>query len=267
MTQAAQKLALITGASSGIGAGYADRLSRRGYDVILVARDKSRLEILAERLRAETGRSIQVVPADLADREQLMRIEQLIRNESRLTLLVNNAGIGLATPVVEVSADRIAQLVAVNVMATAILAHAAVTTFAARGHGAIINMASIVALTPEVVNPVYSASKAFILNMSHGLTSQFASKGVHIQVVLPGATRTEIFERAGEDLNAFPPDFVMEVGDLVDAALVGFDRGETVTIPPLADDSGWKTMEAARRALLPNLSRSKAAPRYRNKAI
>ena len=109
----------------------------------------------------------------------------------------------------------------------------------------------------------YSAAKAYILNLTQGLSREVGDKGVHVQAVLPGATRTEIWERSGKDVNAFPAEIVMDAGELVDAALVGFDRGETVTIPPLPDESQWRAMQSARLAMAPGLSRRDVASRYR----
>jgi short-subunit dehydrogenase len=114
-----------------------------------------------------------------------------------------------------------------------------------------------------MMDGVYSATKAFILNLSQSMAVQLKDSGVAIQVVLPGATRTEIWERSGNDISTIPAEMVMEVGDLVDAALVGFDRGETVTIPPLHDVGQFDAMTAARHAMIPHLSTNSAAPRYR----
>lgn len=258
-----QGTALITGASTGIGAIYADRLARRGYDLVLVARDRARLETVAGRLRGETGVGVDVLVADLADRAQLAAVETRIASDAALTLLVNNAGISLAGTLADTPPATIEQLIAINVTAPTLLAAAAITAFAARGHGGIINLSSVLALAPEMLDGTYSATKAFMLNLSQGLAKEVADTGVRVQAVLPGATRTEIWARSGKDVDAFPADWVMEAGDLVDAALIGFDKGETVTIPPLADESQWQAMQAARIAMGPNLSRREVAPRYR----
>jgi short-subunit dehydrogenase len=132
-----------------------------------------------------------------------------------------------------------------------------------RGKGGIINLSSVLALAPEMFDATYSATKAFVLNLSQGLAKEVADKGIRIQAVLPGATRTEIWARSGKDVDAFPADWVMEAGDLVDAALAGFDRGEIVTIPPLADEGQWRALQDARLAMAPMLSRREVAPRYR----
>ena len=120
----------------------------------------------------------------------------------------------------------------------------------------------MLALAPEISDGTYSASKAFMLTLSHGLAHELAGQGIYVQAVLPGATRTEIWERSGKDVNAFPAEMVMAVDDLVDAALVGFDRGEKVTIPPLRDPHDWLEMERLRAGLAPQLSRRDVSPLY-----
>jgi len=258
-----QGTALITGASTGIGAIYADRLAHRGHDLVLVARDVARLDALATRLRAEAGVRVEVLAADLSDRAQLARVEARIADDETLTLLVNNAGISLEGTLIDTPAATIEQLIAINVTAPTLLAGAAVRAFAPRGKGGIINLSSVLALAPEMFDGTYSATKAFLLNLTQGLAKEVGDKGIRVQAVLPGATRTEIWARSGKDIDSFPAEWVMDAGDLVDAALLGFDRGETVTIPPLADEGKWQAMQAARRAMAAELSRREVAPRYR----
>ena len=259
--------AVVTGASSGIGAVYADRLARRGYDLILVARDEQRLNALAERLRAQAKVKVEVIRADLTRHADLAVVEQRLATDSSITLLVNNAG-GAASGAFEtVGADRFEQLIQLNVTSVTRLSAAVVPNFLARGKGSIINVSSVLALAPEIGMPVYNATKAFVLTLSQSLHTELGPKGVHIQAVLPAATRTEIWERAGMDLDKFPPGSVMDAGDLVDAALVGFDKGETITIPPLQDEGQWLAFEAARKTMLPNLRSDVPAPRYRTGAL
>jgi len=255
--------ALVTGASSGIGAVYADRLARRGYDLVLVARDQARLEAIAAGLRAETGRKVDVLPADLAIPEKLAVVQGRIDNDPTLTVLVNNAGISLNGSLLDNDAAALERLIAVNITAPTLLASAAGKAFVRRRNGTIINIASVLALAPEVLDGVYSGSKAYILNLSIALAEKVRNAGVHVQAVLPGATRTEIWQRSGKDVDALLPGKVMDVNDLVDAALVGLDNGETVTIPPLADEEQWTTYNNARLALGPNLSSRDVARRYR----
>jgi len=263
MTNSTLGTALITGASTGLGAVYADRLARRGYDLILVARDAGRMEALAAKLHGETGRKIDVVPADLTDRADLAKVEARLASDASITLLVNNAGMSLTGGLLDSDVGQIERLIALNVTAPTLLAGAAGKAFAARGTGGIITIASVLALAPEMFDGVYSGSKAFVLNLSKSLAAQLEPKGVRVQAVLPGATRTEIWERSGKDVDSFPPEWVMDAGDLVDASLLGFDRGETITIPPLADEGQWIAYEAARRAMDGKLSNREVAPRYR----
>jgi short-subunit dehydrogenase len=255
--------ALVTGASTGIGAVYADRLARRGHDLVLVARDRGRLEALARRLREETGRSVEVLAADLAQHADLHGLEARLRADPRIAMLVNNAGMAVAAPLLAADPDRLEAMVRLNVVAAMRLAVAAAVGFAARRHGTIVNIASVLALAPERFNGAYSGTKAFLLNLSQGLQGEVAGRGVRVQAVLPGATRTELWERAGTDIAGLPPEMLMEAGELVDAALAGLDLGEEVTIPSLPDPADWEGFQAARLALGPNLSRDHAAARYR----
>lgn len=252
---------LITGASTGIGATYADRFAHRGHDLVLVARNRKRLEALAARLRQEAGVAVEIIQADLTQAADLAVVEQRLRDDARIGILVNNAGTALGGSFLEQSADEVTQLVALNTTALLRLASAVAPRFAAAGEGTIVNIGSVVGLAPEFAMTVYGATKAFALFLSQGLSLELGPKGVYVQAVLPAATRTEIWERAGADVNTM--DGVMEVDELVDAALAGFDRREPVTIPPLPDVEQWNAFEAARQAMLPNTRQEHAAARYR----
>jgi uncharacterized protein len=262
MAKNAQGTALVTGASTGIGAVYADRLAHRGYDLILVARDKARMDELATRLRAETGRSVEVLPADLGVPADVTKVEQRLAADAAITVLVNNAGVSLNGGLLDNGPDKLAALIAINITAPTLLASVAAKAFVQRKAGAIINIASVLALAPELLDGVYSGSKAYLLNLSLKLAQDVKAAGVRVQAVLPGATRTEIWQKSGKDPDAMMPGMVMGVDDLVDAALVGFDKGEVVTIPPLADEGLWTTYNEARLALAPHLSRQQVAARY-----
>ena len=263
MTHSTLGPALITGASTGLGAIYADRLARRGYDLILVARDAGRMEALAGSLSAETGRSIDILPADLTNRADVAKVEDRLTSDAAITLLVNNAGMSLNRGLLDSDVAQVEKLIALNITAPTLLAGAAGRAFGARQRGGIINIASVLALLPEMFDGVYSGSKAYLLNVSKSLAATLEPKGVRVQAVLPGATRTEIWERSGKDVDSFPVEWVMAADHLVDAALLGFDRGETVTIPPLADEAQWEAYEAARLAMNGKLSNRDVAPRYR----
>ncbi|MDB5738806.1 MAG: short-chain dehydrogenase/reductase [Sphingomonas bacterium] len=263
MSIASTGTALITGASTGIGAVYADRLAHRGHDLILVARDVARLEALAERLRGETGRTVEVLAADLTNAADLAKVGQRLAEDVTISVLVNNAGMSLNGGLLDNGADKLEQIIALNITAPTLLASAAGKAFVARKAGTIVNIASVLAFAPERFDGVYSGTKAYLLNLSLSLSQQGAEHGFHVQAVLPGATRTEIWERSGKDIDSFPAEMVMEVGDLVDAALVGLDRGEIVTIPPLADEGQYLAYDEARLAMAPNLSKRDVAERYR----
>lgn len=252
---------LITGASSGIGAAYADRFALRGQDLVLVARNRNRLEILANQLRVETGVAVDVLQADLTVAADLEAVATRLRDDTRIGTLINNAGMIAPGSFIEQSAADVGRVISLNVQALARLAHAVAPRFAASGSGTIVNIGSVLGLAPELGSTVYGATKAFVLHLSQGLGLELGPKGVYVQAVLPGATRTEIWDHAGVDVESLPG--VMEVEDLVNAALVGLRRHEAVTIPPLPDAGQWEAYEAARRAMLPNFRNGLPASRYR----
>jgi short-subunit dehydrogenase len=255
--------ALITGASTGIGALYADRLARRGYDLVLVARNRERLDTVARKIVDETQRSVEVIAADLNDANDLARIETKLRTDASLTLLVNNAGVGATTPLLASDVDEMNSMIDVNVTALTRLAYAAVPGFVDRGRGAIINIASIVALAPDMLNGVYGATKAYVLAFSQSLQHELADKNIRVQVVLPGAIATPFWGLSGLPVENLPEHIVMSAEDLVDAALAGFDLGEFATLPSLPNADEWRDYDAARVALRPHLSLKTPAQRYR----
>lgn len=255
---------LVTGASTGIGAVYARRFASRGHDLVLVARNVARLEALAETLRADHGVAVEILPADLSNPLQRAAVETRLRDDARIGILVNNAGASLPGTFLDQPADDIERLIALNVTAPTRLAHAIAPRLAAQGNGAIINIGSVVGLAPEFGMAAYGATKSFILHLSQALNLQLGAQGVHVQAVLPAATRTEIWDHSGIDIATVQG--VMEVDDLVDAALAGFDRGEAVTIPPLHDGSQWDAFEQARQVMAPGFAQSQPAPRYREPA-
>ncbi|WP_223505557.1 SDR family NAD(P)-dependent oxidoreductase [Pseudomonas sp. GL-RE-29] len=258
-----QGTALVTGASSGIGAIYAQRLAARGFDLLLVARDQQRLEEAASKLSAEHGVQVEVLKADLTQKDDVLKIEQRLRSDSSISLLLNNAGVAADGLLGNADTDQLDQMIQLNVTAVTRLAAAAAASFAKAGRGTIINIASVVALFPERFNATYSASKAYVLSLTQSLNAELDGTGVKIQAVLPGVTRTEIWERSGIDASQIPADMVMEAGEMVDAALSGLDQGELITIPSLPDAADWDAFVAARHVLAPNLSKSKAAARYK----
>ena len=251
---------LVTGASTGIGAVYAERFARRGHDLVLVARHLERLTALAERLRGETGVQVDILQADLTQDSDITALEQRLREDAQIGILINNAGTSIPGDFLNQSSADITRLITLNVAAVTRLANAIAPRLTRAGAGAIVNIASVVGLGPEMGLTVYGATKAFVLFLSQGLDVELSAKGVYVQAVLPAATRTEIWQHSGKDVNAIPG--VMEVEKLVDAALVGFDRRELVTIPPLQDETKWQMLNAMRQAMLPAFVQSEPAARY-----
>jgi short-subunit dehydrogenase len=257
--------ALITGASSGIGAGYARRLAERGYDLILVARNQAKLAALAGAITSATGRHVAVLRADLRDRAQLAKVEATLREDPGITLFVNNAGAVAITPLLSSEIQKMEEIIELNVTAFTRLIYAVAPVFARRGAGTIVNIASVVGVSPETLNGVYGASKAYVIALSQSLQHELADKGVRVQAVLPGATATDAWENAGMHYSKLPAQIVMSTQDMVDAALAGLEQGELVTIPPLQDGTEWTAFEAARRTLSQHFGNSIPAARYRDR--
>ena len=252
---------LITGASIGIGATYADRFARRGHDLVLVARDKERLDALAARLHKEHGVAVDVLQADLTKTSDLIAVEARLRDDDSIGTLVNNAGIAQSGSFIEQTPDQVERLITLNAVALARLSNAVAPRLVRAGAGAIVNISSVVGLAPEFNMSVYGATKAFVLFLSQGLHLELSPKGIYVQAVLPAGIYTDLWDRAGIDTSAFAE--MMKVDTLVDAALVGFDRHELVTIPPLQNAERWDALDGARQALLGDLQQANLAARYR----
>ncbi|SMG37047.1 SDR family NAD(P)-dependent oxidoreductase [Paraburkholderia susongensis] len=259
---ASKGTAVVTGASSGIGSVYADRLARRGYDLLLVARDGERLRSLAGRLTQGTGRRVETMSADLTVKADVRRLEERLRTDRGITMLVNNAGVGAAAALIDSDIEQLEKMIDLNVTALTRLTAAVLPGFVERGDGTLINISSIVALSPELLNGTYSGTKAYVLNLTQSLHHEVGGKGVRLQAVLPGATSTAFWDRAGVAIDHLPAQIVMSAEDMVDAALAGFDQGELVTIPSLPDAADWERLNSARQHLQPNLSHKAPAERY-----
>jgi len=253
--------AVITGASTGIGAVYADRLAKRGYDLILIARDEEKLSRVAARLKA-TGRTIETIPADLTKATDVQRLAARLKSDRTITALVNNAGIGSAGKLLDSNIDDLESMIYLNVTALTRLALAALPGFVSRGNGLLINIASIVALAPEWLNGTYSGTKAYVVSFTQALKNEVEGTGVTVQAVLPGATATPFWEKSGRPMQLLPNEIVMTAEDMVDASLAGLDQHEAITIPALPDIADWERFETARKALGPNLSHQRPAARY-----
>jgi short-subunit dehydrogenase len=254
--------ALVTGASTGIGAVYADRLAQRGYDLILVARSLDKLDNVANQVKSATGRNVESVQADLTIPAEVQKIVDRLTTDRAITAFVNNAGVASASKLIESDPNFLDEMIQLNVTAFTRLGVAAAKTFAARSNGLIINIGSVVALAPELLNGTYSGTKAYVQNFSAALKRELADKGVTVQVVLPGATATNLWGKAGVDINTLPAEWVMTTEDMVDASLAGLDLGEFATIPALPNLADYEAYEKARIALQPNLSHKLPADRY-----
>jgi uncharacterized protein len=255
--------ALITGASTGIGATYADRLARRGYDLILVARSQSKLDKLAARLAAETGAQVRALAADLTLAADLHRVEAVLRDDPAITLLINNAGSATLGALAAADIERLDRDIHLNVIAPTRLSRAILPGLIARNRGSIINIASVMSQMVQPGNSVYGGTKAYLLHFSEVLAAEVAATAVRVQVVLPGATRTALWDGSGVELKDLPAEIVMDAGEMVDAALTGFDQGEVITVPSLPDAGDWQRFIKTREALLPNLSHKHAALRFK----
>lgn len=256
-------VAVVTGASAGIGAVYAERLAARGYDLVLVARRADRLQTLSAKLAAAHGVKVDVVEADLTQEADLARVEQAIKANPAISLLVNNAGAATLTSVAKTSEAQAASMIALNVTALTRLTQAVLPAFLARNEGAIINIASVLSLHSLPISAIYSGTKGYVMNFSRGLQQELADTGVRLQLVLPATTATEIWDLAGVPLASLNQANVMSAEDLVDAALAGFDKDEPVTLPSVADASLWDRFDQARSTLFAGSQSGEPAPRYR----
>jgi short-subunit dehydrogenase len=255
--------AIVTGASSGIGKVYADRLAARGYDLVLVARRADRLQQIAADLQERFSIRAQVLVADLSQPAGLSATIDKIASDESISVLVNNAGYSLAKPLTETASEVMANMISLNVIALTALSKAALERFALGGHGTIINIGSGAGIAPIHWIPVYGPTKAYVFQFTQILQQQVAGTDVRVQLVLPGAVVSEGWDVAGVSLDTLDPATVMTTEDCVDAALSGLDRGELITVPSLQDDTLLRNYEAAASALLQAVfENGKPATRY-----
>jgi hypothetical protein len=253
--------AVITGASSGIGAAFALRLAEQGYDLLLVARRAERLAALADALSDKFGVQAETWPADLSESADLARLETRLEQEPA-AMLVNNAGAGGLGPTALKGADAQEALIKLNITALARLSVAALVGFRKTGRGSLVNIASVVAFMPTAGGASYSGSKAFVFNFTRSLQQEYAGSDIRIQVVLPGPIRTEFFSSQGMSDSVFPDSSFISAERLVDAALAGLAIGEEVTVPTLDDISIWEGVEAARSRFLGSVMSGQVSGRY-----
>ena len=254
-------LALVTGASSGIGKAFAQRLAEDGYDLIVVGRRRDRLEELSASLPKVT---VQVVAADLSTDDGVDAVAELCATRS-LTMLVNNAGVAHYMPIAELSAAKARELVHVKVVAPTMLTRAVVPGMLSRGRGSIVNVAGMIAFSgpaPATQMPrraVYAGTLAHTVAMSQTLSAELEGTGVRVQVVCPGVVATEFHSVQGMDLSAVPR---MSAQDVVSAALRGLELGEVVCAPGVHDYGLLENVFDADLAAFAGQS-TELAPRYR----
>lgn len=262
MSNSPSNVAVVTGASSGIGAVYADRLAARGHDLILIARRQKRLAELSAKLSRDHGVKVETVVADLEKDDDLVRVEKILSGNQAVSMLVNNAGLSRLAPIASAPlADSLSQI-ALNVVALVRLTHAVLPTFVTRNSGTMVNIASVLAIHSLSISSVYSGTKGFVLNFTRGLQEELAGTGVKVQLVFPASTATEIWTDSGVPLSALDPKTVMRAEDMVDAALVGLDEGERFTWPSVMDADLWNQFEAARAKLYSATQIGQPASRY-----
>ena len=227
--------ALVTGASTGIGAAFAARLARDGCDLVLVARSRDRLDALAERLRRDHRIGATVLPADLTSREDLQRVEEEVARDQALDLLVNNAGFGTLGKFADLDIEREIVEIQLNVVALVRLTRAALPSMVGRKRGAIVNVSSLAAFAPGPYNATYGATKAYVKSFSEALSEELRGTGVQIQTLCPGFTHTEFQARAGLDVSRIPSLAWMEVDEVVDKSLAALRQGRVVCVPGLGN--------------------------------
>jgi short-subunit dehydrogenase len=257
-----RKIAVVTGASSGIGAVYADRLAKRGYDLVLVARRLDRLGALADKIRKAHGVAVEALQADLEQDADVTKVEHLLSTNPAVRVLVNNAGLARLKPLAQSSVEDSLAQIALNITALTRLTQAVLPAFRQLNEGVIINIASVLGIHSLSASAVYSGTKGFVLNFTRGLQAEFANTGVKIHLVNPATTATEIWDNSGIPLSALNQESVMSAENLVDAALAGFDQGEQVTWPSVADATLWDKYDEARATLFAATQTGKPAPRY-----
>jgi uncharacterized protein len=261
-------LAVVTGASSGIGEAYAERLAADGWDLVVIARSGQRLDELAARLNQAHGVTVRAVESDLSHPEQVERIGSEI-GAMRVDMLVNNAGLAHYMPFADLAAAQAAELVGLNTLAPVLLTHAALPGMLARSRGAIINIASLLAFSGAVQAPflpkraVYAATKSFLVTFSQALAAEVGDRGIQVQVVCPGVVRSEFHSRQGRDMSAVPR---MEPGQVVEASLADLADGVLVSVPGLGDTGPLARLEAANLELMAVTRITELPARYRRDA-
>jgi len=270
MTTNTRPHALVTGASSGIGTAFTERLAKDGYDLIVVARRRDRLEELAQRLQNEHQVNVEVLAADLSKPDSIRMVEKRITEDTNLELLVNNAGFGAYMPFVELDPDRAEEQINLQVLAVTRLTRAALPGMIARGHGSIINVSSRLGFSGSMGSEqmpkraTYAGTKAFINTFSQLVQSEIEGTGVQIQALCPGVVRTEFHTIQGADPSRFPAAIVMPSEEVVEASLAGLKLGEVICIPALEDVSLLTNIQESEKNFFELSRTGKLAARYKS---
>lgn len=257
-----KRTAVVTGATGGVGALYAAGLAERGYDLLVVGRQQKRLDAVADAVRQKANVKVETLVADLAEANDLARVEARISSDPAITALINNAGVASFSPFAKQSSEVVDETTAVNITALTRLTHAVLPGFLARGAGSIVNIASVLAFHPLPGFSVYNASKAFVLSFSQTLQGEVAGSGVLVQVVAPPAVDTDFWNKAGLPVSNLPAAAVMKPQHLVEAALRGLDRRESWVFPSLPNQALWNDYEKTRQGLVGGLMNGTPAARY-----
>ena len=256
-----RRRALVTGASTGLGAVFATALARQQYDLTIVARSRERLEALAERLRHSDGIAVEVMVADLTQSMALRAVEERAAGDDALALLVNNAGFGTSGPFARLDPDQEEAEICLNVLALMRLTRAVLPGMIARGHGAIINVSSVAAFLPGPYDATYGATKAFVNSFTEALHEELHGTGVQVQTLCPGFTHTEFQQRAGIDVSQIPTFAWMTPEAVVEASLAALRRGQVICVPGLLYRFLALLIGAAPRGLVRRVSGPPGAPR------
>lgn len=254
--------AVVTGASSGLGEVFAERLAKRGYDLKLIARRKDKLDVLAEKLESKYGIKVTNLVADLGLDTDLEKVAEELRNDKSITLLINNAGTSTLTSVTKTSVMKQKEMVNVNITALMLLSNAILPQFLEKNEGTLINIASVLGFYSLPISAVYSGTKGFVIQYTKGLQEEVKGTNIHIQLVNPATTATELWEVGGVPLSALEQSTIMTSENCVDAILSGLDKGELITHPSVNDQNLIDVYEEARIKLLQGSQSGQPAERY-----
>lgn len=254
--------AVVTGASSGLGKVFAEKLAARGYNLKLVARRGEKLIELAEKLRATYGVTVTNLVADLSAASDLEKVASDIQKDTNITLLINNAGTSTMAPIAKTSIEKQKEMVDVNITSLMVLTHAILPSFIERNEGTIINIGSVLGAFTLPISSVYSGTKGFVVQYTRGLQEEVKGTNIKVQLVNPSITATEIWEVGGVPLSALDQAAIMTTEDCVDAALAGLEAGESATFPSVHNQDLIEAYEDARIKLFTGSQTGKPAERY-----